>query len=145
MTGMTETVRGVVRADQCDHFGHMNVQFYDAALSDGFFQMLSLIGLDRQAIRDRQLGLAATRMELNYRRELRAGDLFRVETGFLSFDPGIVITAHRMTRLTDGKLALTARSEGTPIDLALRRRTQLPDDIVALASRYICAEADVAA
>lgn len=58
MTGMTETVRGVVRADQCDHFGHMNVQFYDAALSDGFFQMLSLIGLDRQAIRDRQLGLA---------------------------------------------------------------------------------------
>jgi len=145
MTGMTETVRGVVRADQCDHFGHMNVQFYDAALSDGYFHMMSLIGLHRQAVQDRKLGIAATKMELNYRRELRAGDLFRVETGFLVFEPGRVITVHRMTRLTDGKLALTAQSIGTPIDLALRRRTELPDDVVTLASRFICTAEDLAA
>lgn len=145
MSGMTETVRSVVRADQCDHFGHMNIQFYDAALSDGYFHMMALIGLDRQAIIDRRIGIAATKMELNYRRELRAGDLFRVETGFLEFNAAHVVTAHRLTRLTDNKLALTAQSTGVPIDLALRRRSSLPEDIIELASRFICTAEDVAA
>ncbi len=145
MSGMTETVRSVVRADQCDHFGHMNIQFYDAALADGYFHMMSLIGLHRQAIIERRIGIAATRMELDYRRELRAGDLYRVETGFLTFTATQVITAHRLTRLNDEKLALTARSIGVPIDLALRRRTDLPEDIIESASRFICTTEEVAA
>ncbi|WP_416899025.1 MAG: thioesterase family protein [Minwuia sp.] len=131
MPGPVETFRGMVRAEQCDHFGHMNVQFYDAALSDGFFYMMNLIGLNREEVARRQLGLAAIEMTLNFRRELRPGDIYKVETGFLKLEPMAQHTAHRMTRLTDGKVALTARSTGFPMDLAARKRTAMPDDILA--------------
>lgn len=137
MAGPTETFRGIVRTEQCDHLGHMNVQFYDAAMSDGYFHILTLIGLDREAVQRRRLGIAAIRMVLNYRRELRPGDLYSVETGFLHFDGDSVDTAHRIIRLTDGKLALTAWSTGVPIDLDLRRRTTLPEDIIAAAAPYL--------
>lgn len=115
----------------------MNVQFYDAALSDGFFHMMNLIGLGRAEVERRRIGLAAIEITLNYRRELRPGDLFKVETGFLQFDATELHTAHRMIRLSDGKIALTARSHGLPLDLDKRRRTEIPDDIVNAARAYL--------
>lgn len=126
----------MVRAEQCDHFGHMNVQFYDAALSDAFLHMLALIGLGPEAVAERQLGLAAVSMELKFRRELRPGDLYKVETGFLEVTERQVHTAHRMTRLTDGVLALTAHSLGFPFDLTARKRTVMPDDILQAAQAF---------
>lgn len=137
MTGPTETFRGVVRAEQCDHFGHMNVQFYDAALSDAFLHMLSLIGLGPEVVKERQLGLAAVNMELKFRRELRPGDLYKVETGFLEVTERQIHTAHRMTRLTDGVLALNAHSLGFPFDLAARKRTLLPEGILKAAQAFV--------
>ena len=137
MAGPVETFRGMVRAEQCDHFGHMNVQFYDAALSDGFFYMMNLIGLGREEVARRQLGLAAVNMTLNFRRELRPGDIYKVETGFLKLEPMEQMTGHRMTRLTDGKVALTAQSRGFPMDLAARRRTAMPDDILAAMQPFL--------
>jgi acyl-CoA thioester hydrolase len=137
VSGPTETFRGVVRAEQCDHFGHMNVQFYDAALSDAFLHMLSLIGLGPAVVKQRRLGLAAVSMELKFRRELRPGDLYMVETGFLEVTERQVHTAHRMTRLTDGVLALNAHSLGFPFDLEARKRTTMPDDILAAARTFV--------
>jgi len=142
VSGPVETHRGMVRREHCDHFGHMNVQFYDAALSDAFFYMMNLIGLGRAEVERRRIGLAAIEMTLNYRRELRPGDHFKVETGFLRFESRELHTAHRMIRLSDGKLALTARSSGLPLDLDRRRRTEIPEDIVQAAQAYISAPSE---
>lgn len=142
MSGPVETHRGMVRRENCDHFGHMNIQFYDAALSDAFFYMMNLIGLGRAEVERRRIGLAALGIALTYRRELRPGDLFKVETGFLKFEPLEIITAHRMIRSSDGKLALTARGQAVPLHLDQRRKADIPDDIMAAAQAHISAPSE---
>ena len=133
MTGPVETILATVRADQCDHFGHLNIQHYSGATSDAFMVLMTLIGLGKDAVKERQLGIVATRKGLQFRRELRAGDIYSLESGFVHAAPDRLHIAHRMTRLTDGKLALTADTDCVPLDLSLRRKTVLPDDLVAKA------------
>ncbi|WP_417514375.1 acyl-CoA thioesterase [Minwuia sp.] len=133
-----ETFRGTVRIEQCDHFGHMNVQFYSAALSDGFFFLMNLIGLGKSVVAERQLGLAAVSMEQKFRRELRPGDLYRVNSGFISVSPGKILIGHRMSLIEGDRLALTAHTVGLPMDLKARKRTDMPDDILHRARALVC-------
>ena len=35
-----ETYRATVKPEQCDHLGHMNVQYYIAALNDGTIELV---------------------------------------------------------------------------------------------------------
>jgi acyl-CoA thioester hydrolase len=137
VSGPVETFRGAVRAEHCDQFGHMNVQFYTAALSDAFFHLMVRIGLNEAEVRRRRLGLAAVRMEMDFRAELRANDLFRVESGFFEASERKLIFAHRMSFVDGGETALTARSVGIPMDLDARRRTPLPGDILAAARQLL--------
>lgn len=142
MTGPVATLLGTIRADQCDHFGHLNIQHYSGITSDAFMVLMTLIGLGKDAVRERQLGVVATTKELRFRRELRAGDIYQVESGFVVADPEQLHIAHRMTRLTDGKLALTADTMCVPLDLALRRKTTMPTELT-LAAQNLLAPAEV--
>lgn len=141
MTGPVETILATVRADQCDHFGHLNIQHYSGATSDAFMVLMTRIGLNRDEVTARQLGMVATHKGLRFRRELRAGDIYRVESGFIRAEPDVLHIAHRMIRLTDGKLALTADTDCVPLDLSLRRRTGMPEDLLA-AVRELLAPAE---
>jgi acyl-CoA thioesterase FadM len=40
-----ETYRATVAPSDCDHLGHMNVQHYFAAVSDGMFAIMVRLGL----------------------------------------------------------------------------------------------------
>ena len=42
-----EVNRVVVGQNQCDELGHMNIQHYYAALSDGMFRVMGLIGIPK--------------------------------------------------------------------------------------------------
>lgn len=137
MTGLVETVLATVRADQCDHFGHLNIQHYSGATSDAFLVLMTLIGLGKDAVRERQLGVVATHKGLQFRRELRAGDIYRIESGFIAAEPERLHIAHRMTRLTDGKLALIADTDCVPLNLALRRKTSMPGDLIDAARQLL--------
>ena len=48
-----ETYRATVAAADCDHLGHMNVQHYFAAVSEGMFAIMVRLGLDPEEIRRR--------------------------------------------------------------------------------------------
>src|SRR5262245_56025205 len=45
MPTLVETYRATVAPSDCDHLGHMNVQHYFAAVSDGMFAMMIRLGL----------------------------------------------------------------------------------------------------
>lgn len=137
MSGPVETILATVRADQCDHFGHLNIQHYSGATSDAFMVLMVLIGLGKDEVDRRQLGMVATHKDLRFRRELRAGDIYRIESGFVAAEPERLHIAHRMTRLTDGKLALTADTDCVPLDLSLRRKTMVPDDLLVAARKLL--------
>jgi hypothetical protein len=45
MVGYSETYRKAVTEDMCDLNGHMNVQFYVAAISESFLSLMTTVGL----------------------------------------------------------------------------------------------------
>jgi hypothetical protein len=61
MPGFVETYRATVAPADCDHLGHMNVQHYFAAVSDGMFAIMVRLGLGPEEIRRRQISFAVVR------------------------------------------------------------------------------------
>jgi len=75
MSNFIETYRATVSPADCDHLGHMNVQHYFGAVSDGMFALMVRLGLGPEAIRRRQMSFAVVRAETDFHRELHAGDV----------------------------------------------------------------------
>ena len=70
-----ETYRATVGPADCDHLGHMNVQHYFAAVSDGMFAIMVRLGLGPEEIRQRQISFAVVRAETDFHHELHPGDV----------------------------------------------------------------------
>jgi acyl-CoA thioester hydrolase len=77
------TAQGAVNAWDCDHMGHMNVQFYIGRIADGASHLRAALGLTPSVVRDTGRAFLVTEHSVRYRRELMAGDLIRVEAGVL--------------------------------------------------------------
>jgi acyl-CoA thioesterase FadM len=75
-----ETYWATVAPADCDHLGHMNVQHYFAAVSDGMFAIMVRLGLCPEEIRRRQISFAVVRAETDFHRELRPGDVIALES-----------------------------------------------------------------
>ena len=141
MTGYVETYRGCVHGWECDHYGHLNVQFYIGRISDAFGTLMGLIDMAGPAIERRNLGLVAVHQENDFRRELRAGALIVVQSGIAGIGGKKLRLHHRLLNGESGALAFEARGLCICMDLAARRSTDLPDDVIALAQPYLVAEA----
>jgi acyl-CoA thioester hydrolase len=129
MSGFIETFRGVVAPWECDEFGHMNVQFYTARMSDGFWQLLIAMGLGPKVRRERQLGVVALDNQTSYAREVRAGELIRVESGILQIGEKSIHLAHRLLAGETGEVAMTSRVKSVCFDLVARRSAPFPPEV----------------
>src|SRR5689334_23302299 len=81
--GMSElpiTYRGTVYPWHCDHMGHMNVMWYVGKFDEATWQLLSNIGLSRSRLEKEGAGMAAVEQHIEYKRELRAGDLVTIRS-----------------------------------------------------------------
>ena len=75
-----ETFRATVAPADCDHLGHMNVQHYFAAVSDGVFAVMVQLGLGPREIRERKMSFAVVHAETEFQQELHAGDVIVLES-----------------------------------------------------------------
>lgn len=137
MTGYVETYRGCVHAWECDHYGHLNVQFYVGRISDAFGTLMGLIDMGGEAVARRNLGLVAVHQENDFRRELRAGALIAVQSGIAGIGGKKIRLHHRLYNAESGELAFEAKVLCICMDLTARRSTALPDAVVALAQPYL--------
>lgn len=144
MTGFVETYRGMVHAWECDHYGHLNVQFYIGRLSDAFGTLMGLIDMAGEAVARRNLGLVAVHQDNSFRRELRAGALIVVQSGIAEIGGKKIRLHHRLYNGESGELSFEARVLCVCMDLASRRAVPLPDDVVALAQPYLVGDAAAA-
>ncbi|WP_341705528.1 thioesterase family protein [Ferrovibrio sp.] len=126
-----ETLRLMTQAWQCDHLGHVNVSFYAGWLGDAAFAIGALHGMTRERVEAEQIGTAAVRMEIDYQAELRGGDMVRMESTVESIAERKIVFRHRLIRIGDEKLAMSARLTGVCIDLVQRRSRAFPADFVA--------------
>ena len=124
------THRGVVYPWQCDHMGHMNVMWYVGKFDEATWQLLASIGATPSRLRDEGFGLAAVEQHIQYKRELRAGDLLTVRSSILEVREKSIRFTHEMTNDQTGEVAATTLLVGVCIDTVARKARPLPQDIL---------------
>ena len=134
MSGFIETYRGAVAAWECDHLGHMNVQFYVARASEATWHFLHAIGMGPSVVREKRIGLAAVQQDIRYRREMLAGDLAIVQSGVLAIGSKSLTVLHRLINAGSGEIAMTMTNIGVCMDLDNRKAMPLPEEVRARAA-----------
>jgi acyl-CoA thioester hydrolase len=141
MPAFVETYRAAVAPADCDHLGHMNVQHYFRAVSDGMFALMIRLGLGPEEIRRKQMSFAVVHAETDFRRELRAGDVVALESTVVGLGANSATFEHRLRNVASGDIAMSTKFKCVLLDLERRQATSLPDDIRASAERLISGQA----
>ena len=126
---LDETFRTVVGAEDCDALGHMNVQHYFRAVSDGMFVLMERLGLSVPEIARRRLSFAVVRAETDFRRELHAGETVALDSTIMRIGDKVVDFHHRLRIVPSGEIAMATDYKCVMLDLDRRRTVVVPDDI----------------
>ncbi len=120
-----------VRPDDIDLYRHVHSSRYmDYVLAARFDQMERCYGMSMQDFAARGLGWYQIAFAINYRRALGLGERFLVETGVTGFAKATIQLLFSISRKTDGKLVADGTASYALIDLASRRATPIPPDVI---------------
>jgi len=137
---LVETYLGRVSPLECDHLGHMNVQFYVAKVSDAAWHVMASIGITPGFIRERRQAPAAVKQEIFYLKEALAGDLLRMESGVLEASERKITFYHRLTKIETGHVVMTSKVFTVNMNLDARRSAPLDAAVLACARTRLLAE-----
>jgi len=116
-----------VRDYECDMQGVVNNAVYQNYLEHARHEYLKSIGIDFAAITAKGINLVVTRVEIDYRTSLTSGDRFTVTVEPVRISPLRFGFCQTISRLPDGKTAVTARVTGTALNA--KGRPQLPEEL----------------
>jgi len=123
------TYRGTVYPWHCDQMGHMNVMWYVGKFDEATWHILAKTGATPSRMQTEGFGLVAVEQHIEYKRELRAGDLITVRSSVLEAKEKSIRFCHEMTNDQTGDVVATMLIVGVCIDLAARKARALPNDI----------------
>jgi acyl-CoA thioester hydrolase len=123
------TYRGTVYPWHCDHMGHMNVMWYVGKFDEATWHLFHSLGLRPSRLSDEGAGMAAVEQHIEYKRELRAGDVITIRSTVLEVKEKSIRFAHEMTNDETGELAARTVLVAVYIDTSLRKARPLPSDI----------------
>jgi acyl-CoA thioester hydrolase len=133
------TYRGVVRSEHCDHMGHMNVMWYVGKFDEASWQLFAAMGLSRSRMQKENRGVAGVEQHIEYKRELRAGDVVTVRSAVDEVKDKVIRLTHEMTNDETGEVAAIMHLVAVYFDTEARKSLPLPPDIRERASRMIVA------
>lgn len=126
--GMRTLYKGVVHPWLCDAMGHLTTRHYMAMFDDASWQLLAeATGWSPDAPEFRGRGWADVRHEIDYRAELHAGALVRIEGRVTALGNTSLDTLYEMRCATTGTLAASMRAKTVFFDLETRRAIPLGD------------------
>lgn len=123
------TYRGVVYPWHCDHMGHMNVMWYAGKFDEACWQLLAMLGLQPSRFARDGTEMAAAEQHVQYKRELRAGDVITIQSAVLEVTDKTVHMLHKMVHDGSGKVVATTVVVGVHIDAGIRKAIPLPEDV----------------
>ena len=127
---LTTTFIGVVYPWHHDQMGHMNVQHYIGMFDGGTWNLFAEIGLTSEWMQNNGRGMAAVQQNISYRREMTAGDLVEVRSGFLETGTRKVRFVHEMKNRGTGDVTAVAEMTGVMLDTTERRSAHLPQEFL---------------
>ncbi len=119
----------LVRPDWVDSYGHMNMAFYLAVFDMATDALWPRLGLGA-SFKAKGLGTFAAETWVNYVREVREGMPLACESEVLAFDGKRLLGLHRMRHAAEGWLAAENEVLYLCVDLAARRVTNWPPDVI---------------
>ena len=139
------TYRGVVYPWHCDHVGHMNVMWYVGKFDEATWNLFHRLGITPAYLRAQQRGMAAVDQHIEYRRELKAGDVVTIRSTLLSLEGRKVRFRHEMHNDDTGEVAAVTTLLGVHMDTAARKSCPFPPEILARATALAAPEGTPAA
>jgi len=121
------TYQGTIYPWNCDHMGHMNVQFYVAKFDEAIWNLFSYLGLTSKYLRENKRGMVALEQTLKYYKEVLAGDNIYVESEITEIKEKTIRIKHLMYSLENGKLLSESELTGLHIDTELRKGIPFPE------------------
>src|SRR6266852_452235 len=123
------TYRGTVYPWQCDHVGHMNIMWYVGKFDEANWNLFARIGLTPTYLRESGRGMAAVQQNINYRRELLAGDIVEVTSLLLEVRDKSIRFRHEMRNAETGEVAAVCETTGVHMDRQARKSAPFADSI----------------
>jgi acyl-CoA thioester hydrolase len=130
-----ETYRGIVRPDEIDQMGHMNVTYYVDKFDHGSWGFFGEIGMDAAWMVKNRRGMMAVDQHIKYRAELVSGDRVVVTTDVLDMSEKTIRILHTMINVATGDVAATAEMVAVFVDLDSRSGLPIPPDVRATLDR----------
>lgn len=124
----------VVHPWLCDAMGHLTTRHYLGMFDDATYHLFAALGHAPAADAADHRGWADVRHEIDYRSELAAGALVRIDGRVTSIGRTSVGIEYRMIERTEDRLCATLAARTVCFDLAERRARPLPDSFVAKAA-----------
>jgi acyl-CoA thioester hydrolase len=124
-----ETYRATVAPEHCDHLGHMNVQHYFRAVSEGMFSLMALVGLRPTEIRARKMSFAVVHAETDFKAELIAGDVIALQSGVHAIGHKSAEFRHELINVASGQTVMSTTFKCVLLDLERRIAVEVPPDI----------------
>jgi acyl-CoA thioester hydrolase len=127
------TYRGVVYPWHCDHVGHMNVMWYVGKFDEATWNLFHRVGITPAYLRDNRRGMAAVDQHIEYKRELKAGEVVTVRTEVLEVHQRKIRFRHEMHNDDTGEVAAITTILGVHMDTQARKTCPFPSELLALA------------
>jgi acyl-CoA thioesterase FadM len=102
---MVETYRGMVHPWECDAVDHFTTGYYYQAFEAASLRLLQILGCDEAALARLRPTACATR----FTRELRAGDVYHVDSGVIEGAGAALVIGHRLYDSETGALCTAHR------------------------------------
>lgn len=133
------TYRGTIYPWHCDHMGHMNVMWYVGKFDEATWQFFLAVGLPRSRFLSEGTGMAAVEQHIEYKRELRAGDVISIRSAVLEVKEKSIRFVHEMTNEETGELAARTILVGVYFSTNARKSLALPAEVRQRAQLLIAA------
>ena len=115
--------RGVAYPWLCDGNGHVATRYYTGWFDDASYHLMAMVGGHVAALKKDQLSWADVQSTIQYKQELRADELFIVESCFLKIGTKSVTSLHSLKNLDGAELAT---QEAVTVQFSLTERSAVP-------------------
>jgi acyl-CoA thioester hydrolase len=118
-----------------DHNGHLNMAYYHVLFDRAADEAFDLAGIGTGYVKARNLSFFAVEVHVRYLRELKVDEPVRATFQLIDYDSKRMHFFQQLFHATEGWISATSENLALHVDLAKKKTTPFPDDVVATLKR----------
>ncbi len=132
-----------IKDEWIDYNGHFNMAYYNVLFDQGGDDAFDLLGLGPAYVKAANCSFFTLEAHVSYVRELHRGDAVQVTMQILDHDPKRIHYFEQMYHADEGWLAATLEGICMHVDMAAKKSSPFPDDVIARIAAMQAAHKDL--